>query len=102
MEFKQWFALNEKAERTSSKVPLYPALYHTKQYSPLYHTPYAGDYPVWLHLKLQPYTWQHFDKQFAKDNPPKPDWPEMGENIPSHAETITHPHATHSIWKIPN
>ena len=97
MEFKNWLVLAEKAERTSSKVPLYPVQYHTKQYSPLYHTPYAADYPVWLGLKLQPYTWQNYDRVFGKDYIPKPKWPVTGENIPAHGHTEMHP----MKWKIP-
>ncbi len=96
MEFKKWL-MNEKAERTSSKVPLYPELYHTKQYSPLYHTLAAADYPVWLHLKLQPYKYSNFESIF-KDTPPKPSWPEIGKDIPAHHHTITHP----KTWDIPN
>ena len=87
MEFKKWL-LNEKAERTSSKVPLYPVLYHTKQYSPLYHTLSAADYPVWLHLELKPFTWTNFETIFGKEKPPKPDWPEVGEDIEAHHKSL--------------
>jgi len=87
MEFKKWLLLNEKAERTSSKIPLYPWLYHTKQYSPLYHTMAAADYPVWLHLELEPYTWTNFQSSFGHEKVPKPDWPEAGENNPAHHYT---------------
>jgi len=90
MEFRQWLILQEKAERTSSRVPLYPPQYHTKQYSPLYHAPYAADYQVWLHSKLLPYTYTDYQKHFgSKDEPPKPTWPKMGEDTPAHSETIT-------------
>lgn len=85
MEFKKWL-LNEKAERTSSKVPLYPWLYHTKQYSPLYHCLSAADYPVWLHLKLEPFIWTNFQSAFP-EKIPKPNWPETGENNPAHHHT---------------
>lgn len=91
MEFKNWLVLTEKSERTSSKVPLYPILYHTKQYSPLYHTAYTADYPVWLHLKLQPYTWQGFQRVFGDEPVPKPTWPVMGQNIPAHGHTQIQP-----------
>lgn len=96
MEFKKWL-LNEKAERTSSKVPLYPWLYHTKQYSPLYHTLGAADYPVWLHLEIEPFTWTNFQDIFAKEKVPKPNWPEVGEGKPAHHHTIMHP----KTWDIP-
>ena len=86
MEFKEWL-LSEKAERTSSKVPLYPPLYHTKIYGPLYHTLAAADYPVWLELKLKPFTWENFQSIFGYEKIPKPNWPEVGENIPSHGHT---------------
>jgi hypothetical protein len=87
MEFKDWLLLNEKAERTSAKVPLYPPLYHTKQYGPLLHTLAAADYPVWLELKLKSFTWNNFQSIFGHEKIPKPDWPKVGENIPSHHHT---------------
>ena len=97
MEFKNWFLLNEKAERTSSKVPLYPPLYHTKIYSKLYHTMAAADYPVWLELELKPFIWNNFQSIFGHEIIPKPDWPEVGENIPSHNNTIVNDFK----WEIP-
>ena len=95
MEFKKWL-MNEKAERTSSKVPLYPPQYHTKQYTPLYHTPYCADYPVWLQLELEPYKWSNYESAF-RDVPPKPTWPVYKHDTPAHAETIPHP----KTWEIP-
>ena len=62
MDFKNWFILSEKAERTSAKIPLYPELYHTKQYGPLYHTVSSADYTVYLNAKLKPFKWTNFDK----------------------------------------
>jgi hypothetical protein len=85
MQFREWL-LAEKAERTSTKVPLYPPNYHTKQYMPLYHTPYAGDYPFWLHAKLEPHTWENFQRAFGKENVPKPTWPIISHDTPAHAE----------------
>lgn len=97
MEFKKWL-LTEKAERTSSKVPLYPWLYHTKQYSPLYHTLAAADYPVWLHLELKPYIWSNYQSIFGNEKVPKPSWPAIGENNPAHHHTVLHP----KTWTIPD
>lgn len=96
MEFKDWL-ITEKAERTSAKVPLYPVLYHTKQYTPLYHAPYAADYNTWLGLELEPFTWQNYKKIFGHDEPPKPNWPEIGFDIPAHKHTIPHP----KKWEMP-
>lgn len=86
MEFKEWLQLNEKAERTSAKVPLYPPSYHTKQYLPLYHSPYVGDYPFWLHAKIKPHTWDNFQSAFSHETVPKPNWPVIDHDTPYHAE----------------
>jgi hypothetical protein len=67
MDFKQWLLFTEKAERTSSKVPLYPVLYHTKQYSPLYHTVSAADYAVWFHAKLKPFVYHNYKSIFGRE-----------------------------------
>ena len=96
MEFKNWLLLNEKAERTSSKVPLYPVLYHTKQYSPLYHTLSSADYPVWSTLELEPFIWNNFSSIFP-EKIPKPNWPEVGLDIPAHHETKMNDFK----WKMP-
>jgi hypothetical protein len=97
MKFKDWLLLTEKAERTSSKVPLYPVQYHTKQYSPLYHAPYAADYPVWLHLELKPYKWQNYESAF-KDPIQKPSWPIIDFDTQAHAHTQMHP----KTWDMPD
>lgn len=96
MEFKKWL-LTEKAERTSAKVPLYPVLYHTKAYSPLYHALAAADYITWLKLEIEPYTWTNYQSIFGKDYIPKPNWPEVGEDIKAHHHTAMHP----KKWEIP-
>jgi hypothetical protein len=97
MQFKEWLLITEKAERTSSKVPLYPAQYHTKQYSPLYHAPYVADYPVWLHMELEPHKWNNY-AVFNDDEPEKPDWPVIDFNTPAHAHTQMHP----KTWDMPD
>jgi hypothetical protein len=66
MNFKEWLTLNEKAERTAAKVPLYPAMYLTKQYNAQYHTPYSGDYITWLDLELKKHTYDNYDKIWGK------------------------------------
>jgi hypothetical protein len=89
MKFKEWFLIQEKAERTSSRVPLYPPQYHTKQYTPLYHAPYTADYPVWLKSKLQPFTYTDFENAFGHEKPPKPEWTVYDHDTPAHAHTVS-------------
>ena len=87
MNFKEWL-LSEKAERTSAKVPLYPALYHTKQYNALYHTPYSGDYLFWLNAELEPHTWDNYDRIWGKGQkgpyPPGASLIKVGPDAPHH------------------
>ena len=83
--------LQEKAERTSAKVPLYPPAYHTKQYSGLYHTPYAADYFVWLDLKVQKHTWDNYDRIWGKGQegpyPPGASLIKVGDEHPQDGHT---------------
>jgi hypothetical protein len=83
MNFSEWLLLSEKAERTSGKAPLYPEMYHTKQYVPLYHAPYIADYAYWLHSKLEPHTWDNYQSVFRSDEPPEPTWEKI--TFPAHA-----------------
>lgn len=65
MKFREWLILNEKAERTAAKIPLYPDLYHTKQYSDLYHVVSSPDYGVYVNAKLKPFRYLNFEKTKA-------------------------------------
>jgi hypothetical protein len=47
----------------------------------------AADYPVWSKLELEPFTWDNFQSIFGHETPPKPNWPEVGLDIPAHHHT---------------
>jgi hypothetical protein len=97
MNFKQWL-VNEKAERTSGRCPLYPELYHTKQYLPLYHAPYIADYAYWLHSKLEPYVWKNFQDVFGSEKVPEPTW----EKITHPAKAHHHAEGENFKWSMPD